>query len=259
MEIVAVSNDEIVLAGMMGAIREAVPEASVTGFQSPAEALEHARIQGCDVAFLAVDAAGENGMQLAEQLKAAKPKTNIILVTGSDAYFKEAIRLRASGCVAAPLTVAQVREELENLRYPLPGKKRMRIQTFGNFEVYVDGVPVKFKYNKTKELLAYLVDRRGTLCTFGEIKTVLFEDDKNHDNYVKSLRKDLLDTLKALRLAHVVRHTHGRLGLVPEHVDCDYFEWYSNPSASQDFMGQYMAQYSWGEYTNAYMQKMIGR
>lgn len=257
MEIVAVSNDEIGLAGLVDAIREAAPEANVAGFQSPAEALEHARIHGCDVAFLDVDAGGCSGMHLADRLKARWAKVNIILVTGSDAYYKEAIRLRASGCVAAPLTAAQVREELENLRYPLPDKKRMRIQTFGNFEVYVDGAPLKFKYNKAKELLAYLVDRNGALCSLGEITTVLFEDDDGHENYVKSIRKNLLDTLNDHRLGHVISHPHGMLGLVTEHVDCDYYAWSQGQLDERAFTGQYMAQYSWAEVTGAYLQSKI--
>ena len=38
------------------------------------------------------------------------------------------------------------------------GKKApvLSFQTFGNFECFIDGQPVKFKYNKTKEMLAYL-------------------------------------------------------------------------------------------------------
>ena len=70
-----------------------------------------------------------------------------------------------------------------------PGK-RVRMQTFGNFEVYVDG-----KYSRTKEVLAYLVDRQGALCTMAEIQAVLFEDEMGHESYIKSLRRDLQVTL----------------------------------------------------------------
>lgn len=75
-----------------------------------------------------------------------------------------------------------------------PGK-RVRMQTFGNFEVYVDGKPLEFKYSRTKEMLAYLVDRQGALCTMAEIQAVLFEDEMGHESYIKSLRRDLQVTL----------------------------------------------------------------
>ena len=53
-------------------------------------------------------------------------------------------------------------------------KNKVRFQTFGNFEVFIDGQPVKFKYNMTKEMLAYLVDRNRALCTNNEIMAVLW-------------------------------------------------------------------------------------
>lgn len=257
MEIMIIGDDEIALAGWTDAIREASPGANVMGFQTPAEALEHARVHGCDVAFLDVDAAGYSGMYFAKQLKAGRPKINLIFVTDSEAYYKEAIRLRASGCVTAPVTKEKIREELDNLRYPLPEEKRMRIQTFGNFEVYVDGMPLKFKYNKAKELLAYLVDRKGALCSLGEIASMLFEDDSRHHNYVKSIRKDFLDTLNAHHLGHVITHPHGMLGLVTEYVDCDYYKWSRGMLDDRAFTGQYMAQYSWAEVTSAFIQTQI--
>lgn len=42
-------------------------------------------------------------------------------------------------------------------------------------KVYIDGRPVTFRREKTKEYLAYLVDR-GTLCTGEEIAAALWED-----------------------------------------------------------------------------------
>ena len=34
--------------------------------------------------------------------------------------------------------------------------KKVRFLCFGNFEVLIDGQPVRFRYDRTKELLAYL-------------------------------------------------------------------------------------------------------
>jgi hypothetical protein len=101
-------------------------------------------------------------------------------------------------------------------------------------------------------MLAYLVDRKGALCTNSEIMAILFEDDIGHESYFRSLRKDLTDILEAAGCSGVLSQQRGRMGIVPEMVDCDYFSWCDGiRSASNAFQGEYMTQYSWGEYTNA--------
>ena len=101
-------------------------------------------------------------------------------------------------------------------------------------------------------MLAYLVDRKGALCTNGEIMAVLFEDDNGHEAYFRSLRKDLTDILEMAGCSEVLSQQRGRIGIVPELVDCDYFNWCSGiRSAGNAFHGEYMTQYSWGESTNA--------
>jgi two-component SAPR family response regulator len=118
--------------------------------------------------------------------------------------------------------------------------------------VYLDGNPIGFKYSKTKEMLAYLVDRKGALCTNGEIMAILFEDDNGHEAYFRSLRKDLTDILETTGCSEILNQQRGRIGIVPEQVDCDYFNWCSGKrSGGNAFHGEYMTQYSWGEYTNA--------
>jgi two-component SAPR family response regulator len=132
----------------------------------------------------------------------------------------------------------------------------MRVQTFGNFEAYIDGKPIAFKYSKTKELLAYLVDRKGALCTFGELQAVIFEDDGGHESYMKSLRRDLLETLAAAGCDNVIAQQRGKLGVVTDHLDCDYYDWCDGKRMGLVWRGEYMAQYSWSEYTAGVLERM---
>ena len=68
-----------------------------------------------------------------------------------------------------------MRNVLENLRYPAEDVPAgVKVQCFGNFEVFVGGRPLSFKRSKSKELLAYLVDRNGATCTNGEMLAVLW-------------------------------------------------------------------------------------
>ena len=132
----------------------------------------------------------------------------------------------------------------------------MRVQTFGNFEAYIDGTPISFKYSKTKELLAYLIDRKGALCTSAELQAVIFEDDGGHESYMKSLRRDLLETLEAANCSNVIAQQRGKLGVVPENLDCDYYDWCDGKRMGIVWHGEYMVQYSWSEYTTGVLERM---
>ena len=55
----------------------------------------------------------------------------------------------------------------EEVEYAFAGRQNtqrahIEARTFGNFDLLVDGKPVPFKQAKCKELLAYLIDRRGS-------------------------------------------------------------------------------------------------
>ena len=99
-----------------------------------------------------------------------------VFVTGYSHYALDAMELHPSGYVMKPATKEKVELKLENLRYPIINEsdKRVKVQTFGNFEVFVDGVPLKFVSARSKELFAYLIDRRGTSATPVEVAALYY-------------------------------------------------------------------------------------
>lgn len=251
MRMIAVDDEELALNRLMTAIQQAAPEAELHGFFYPEDALAFLQTNGCDVAFLDVEMADTDGITLAQKLKELNPDVNIIFATGFSHYQGAAFELHASGYLTKPITAEKVRRELAELRRPVAPGKRVRMQTFGNFEVYVDGMPLAFKYSRTKELLAYLVDRQGALCTMKEIQAILFEDEIGHESYVKSLRRDLQFTLNEAGCGDVLVKQWGKLGVQPKAFDCDYYSWCSGHREGLTYRGEYMAQYNWSETTNA--------
>ncbi|MBQ2449240.1 MAG: response regulator [Peptococcaceae bacterium] len=256
MKIIVVDDEQIALEGLLTLISEVVPEAELNGFEYPKEALKYVDNYDCNIAFLDIEMVGMSGVELAEQLKKRNPDINIIFATGFEEYRKEAYDLHASGYITKPITVEKIKKELYDLRRPIPKRKRMRIQTFGNFEAYIDGKPVAFKYNKTKELLAYLVDRKGALCTSAELQAVIFEDDGGHESYMKSLRRDLLETLENAGCGNVISQQRGKLGIVPDSLECDYYDWCEGKRMGIIWHGEYMVQYSWSEYTAGVLERI---
>ena len=256
MKIIAVDDEQIALEGLLDVISEAAPNAELNGFEYPEDALAFVDGHDCNIAFLDVEMAEMSGVELAEQLKLRNPDINIIFATGYEEYRKEAYDLHASGYLTKPITVEKVKKELGDLRRPIPNRKRMRVQAFGNFEAYIDGKPIAFRYSKTKEVLAYLIDRKGALCTLSELQAIIFEDDGGHESYMKSLRRDLLETLEAADCGNVIVQQRGKLGIVPENLECDYYDWCDGKRAGIVWHGEYMAQYSWSEYTAAMLERM---
>ena len=190
MNILALDDEETALEGLVSAIKKAEPSAVIYSFRKPKEALEFCKSTLCEVALLDIQMRNINGVELAKELKLINPSINIIFTTGYADYMHDAFELHASGYLMKPVTSEKVRKELDNLRYYVqPAEKnKVRFQTFGNFEVFIGGQPVKFKYNMTKEMLAYLVDRNGALCTNNEIMAVLWAD-KQSPSYLRSLKE----------------------------------------------------------------------
>lgn len=156
MKIIVVDDERIALEGLMYAIREAAPEAALQGFRYPEEALDYTRKHGCDVAFLDVEMKDMSGVELAHLLKQINPDINLIFATGFEQYRKEAFELHSSGYITKPVTAEKVKRELADLRHPVHRGNRIRVQTFGNFEVYLDEKPLAFKYHKQRSFLPIL-------------------------------------------------------------------------------------------------------
>lgn len=164
-----------------------------------------------------------DGVELAKRLKIQSPNTNIIFTTGFSEYMADAFSIHANSYVLKPVTAEKISDELSDLRHPLVNTSReneVTVHAFGNFEVYVNGVPVVFSYSKAKELFAYLVDRQGALCSNNEIMAVLWEDEAK-ESYFRSIRADLM---KALPTDIFVKQWR-EIGVKKEKLTCDYYDW----------------------------------
>ena len=219
----------------------------IFGFTNPVKALEEVKDKQIDIAFLDIEMPVINGIQLAKQLKAINPKVNIIFVTAYDDYAVAAYKLHASGYITKPVNEIKISEELANLRNPvqIKGNKLLQIKCFGNFEVFKNGVPLKFQYKKSKELFAYLVDREGASINMNELNAVLWED-VDHKAYCRNLIADIIKTLKTVGAEDVFIKRRNECFIDVEKVDCDAYEYKrNNPDAVLSYRGEYMAQYSW--------------
>lgn len=248
MNILLVDDEKYALSALEEAVSEAVPNSNRASFKTASEAIEYAKNNAVDVAFLDINMRVMNGIEMAKTLMELYPKINIIFCTGYQDYAVEAFQMYCSGYLLKPITEESIEECMEHLRYPVESGNRVRFHCFGNFEAFCDGKPIQFSLSKTKELLAYLVDRDGAECRVNEIIAVIFEDVHNLEYYNK-LRRDLIQTFTDLGVEDCLQVSRGCLAVNREKVDCDYFDYLdgdrSNPPA------EYMSQFSFAEDTFA--------
>ena len=117
MRILCLDDEEPALQMLEMCVKKARPEAEVWSFDDQDALLEDAEDSGCDVAFLDIHMRGMNGVEVAKRLKEINPRMNIIFVTGFSEYKGDAMDMKASGYIMKPVTVNEVREELDSDPY----------------------------------------------------------------------------------------------------------------------------------------------
>lgn len=249
MKVLLVDDEKLQLLRLEKVCKKVLPEAEVFSFTNPLKALESEEVPHFDLAFLDIEMPGMNGIQLAKKLKANNPRIKIVFVTAYHEYALDAFRVHASGYVTKPVSETKIQEEVNELgnAATLPSKKKLQIKCFGNFEVFHEGKVVKFSYQKSKEVFAYLVDREGSSATINELNAVLWEED--HKSYLRNLIADIQHTLKAIGCSDVFLKKRNECAIDPSKVDCDAYEYKKdNPDAINLYRGEYMIQYSWASF-----------
>lgn len=255
MNFIAVDDERLALDNLLSKLKNARPQAEIRGFLQPQKALEEIKNGFCpDVAFLDIEMYGISGIELALRFKEAFPKVNLVFVTGFPEYMPDAFTLHASGYITKPVSVERIQEELENLRHPLPKREsRIQVQTFGNFEIFVEGKPLLFERSRTKELLACLVDRRGAGLTMQELAAVLYEDRPYNRSLQSQLRVHISDMIKTLNEAgapDMIVRKRNYIAVNTNRFECDYYRFLDGDVPTMNaFTGEYMASYSWAELT----------
>lgn len=228
---------------------------------SEKEALGVIEKEDIDVVILETKTKSFKGLELAKKIQNIKPRINIIFVTNYEEYALEAHKLYVSAFLMKSEVKENLHMALEHLRYPVSANKKakLRIQCFGNFEVFSGKEVVAFKRSKSKELLAYLVDRKGATCTMGELLAVIWEDKPDTNSQRSQLRTlihELRITLAELSTDDVLKRGHNTLAINKERIQCDYFDFLDNEhNVEVQYQGEYMKQYSWAEVTAAELQK----
>ena len=116
--VILVDDRKIILTGGLPVLEELLPNAIVTGFTRPSEAVEYARANRVALAFLDIEMGKTSGFDLCRALLDIYPRTNVVYLTAYSEYSLDAWSTGASGFMLKPITPEGVRAQLGNLRYP---------------------------------------------------------------------------------------------------------------------------------------------
>ena len=247
MKILLVDDEELQLLRLENACKKVMPESEFFSFTNPLKVVE-SNIN-FDLAFLDIEMPGLNGIQLAKKLKSINPKIRVIFVTAYNSYALEAYRVHASGYITKPVNENKIKVEIDELDnvINLKSEKKLQVKCFGNFEVFHNGNPVKFSYQKSKEVFAYLIDREGSLINVNELNAVLWEED--HKSYLRNLIADIKQTLKSIDCEDIFIKKFNGYSIDVNKIDCDAYEYKKdNPDAVRLYRGEYMIQYPWASF-----------
>lgn len=264
MRIIAADDERLALDMLVEAIQEVQSDAEIVSFLKAGEILPFVEEHGCDIAFLDIRMRSVSGVEIAMKIKAIQPKANIIFVTGYGEYASDAMKMHASGYIEKPVTAQKIKKELEDLRYPIAKKVHFLLKAvcFGNFDVYAaDGSAIHFERTKAKECLAYLIYKCGSACSTREIASVLFENetyDRNQANYMQKIISSMVRSLKSVQADEIIQRNFNLISIDPEKIDCDYYRFRKGEIEAQNqYQGAFMAQYSWAEYVNGYLENQV--
>ena len=249
---IAVDDEALMLGALVAAVEASPDIASVAKFSDCEAALEYVKSNPADIAFLDINMRGMGGLALAEKIVAARPACKIVFCTGYEEYAIPAFKLHASGYLMKPISAEDVQVEIDNIKGVRAQEKLLTVKCFGDFEVYAKNEKLVFKRLKTKELFAFLVDRKGAGMTAKQICVALFPDDMDdtkNSAYLRQLIMDLKNTLKAVGAESVLCHETPCYRVDTSLIKCDYISYLE--TGKPEFHGEYMTQYSWAEETCA--------
>lgn len=218
---------------------------------------------GLDCLFFEMPPGAVMEEKIVAEIRHLAPGVRVVCCFHSNAYVLRGIRF-VDGVLLKPVTKYDVYRAVKATasgyyKSAWDGKPEIRVHTFGNFDVFVEGKLLTFERNKAKELFAYLIDRKGAGATTSEIAAVLWEDRE----YSKGILSQTTRTISILRkvleqngIGDVLVKSWNSLAINPERVQCDAYAYEKGEEwALNAYGGEYMRNYSWAETMNGKMQK----
>ncbi len=255
-----VVDDERIMIRKFVRLSEGMEDLNIVAtFESPEEALAYAQENNIEVAFLDVDMPVMDGLELAEELRKIRKDILIVFITAYDNFVCESNKIGGDDYIGKPYTREMLEIMMQKLRLLARRQhKTIYVQMFGRFLVSKDEKPVRLT-GKAKEILALIATRRGREISNEEIYSTIWEGraygSESMTVYYNALRR-LKHALNKAGLASLLISTSRGQMVNTDMFDCDYYAWQDRKMDTRDrFRGDFLSEYSWGEYMLAEIMK----
>lgn len=255
MNAIAVDDEQRALRMMQVMFREIEEVKLEAVFSSAAGALDYLQGHKVDVVFLDVSMPGRDGISLAREIRAMPCPPKLVFVTGHEEYALDAWGVDAVDYILKPYRLEHIRHAIARCKSfgPAGAGHTVEARCFPGFDLFVDGIPLKFHNKKAKELLAYLVHCQGEWVATDQIVYNLFtdQDEEAGKKYYNVISYRLRRSLTDAGIGHILETDYGKSRVCADQISCDYYSYLEG--RHELFLGDYLQEYSWAEPTVASM------
>lgn len=253
-------DDEPLMMRKFERLSEGITDLTIAGkFETGESAIAFMKEEPAKAAFLDVEMPVMDGITLAGKLREIRPDIVIVFVTAYDEYIRESNAIGGDYYLVKPYTKEVLELMMEKLRILASRQnKEVYVQTFGRFVVRKNGKPIRLT-GKAKEILALIVTRQGKEISNEDIYDIIWEgrpySNANMTVYYNALRR-LKESLAEADLSDLLISTARGQMVNLDIMDCDYYFWKEkNMKRTEQFEGEFLSEYSWGEIILADMLK----
>lgn len=247
--IVAVDDEEMMLQQFQMGCKDIKGITLERTFDDSLEAAEYLETHAVDAVFLDIEMPGMKGIELAEKLREKYPQIIIIFISAYESYIIDAIHMKCDYYLLKPYSTEELHDVIQQARLLSTRlEKKVKIQCYGDFQIYSDHQPVAFRSKKAKELAAILVHRNGQVVTPEEAFHIMWPG-KEYDNYTGSAYRKVLaklnTTLKNHGCEEILLRTPKGCRINKNAVECDYYDHLDGKNV--DCSGGFLQEYKWIE------------
>jgi len=262
MKAIIITDDSLSLKKVINSIDAINNVELVKTFTGIKNVEEYVSINEVDVAFVDIESLKNKKLELINNIKKINKAIFVVLISDSKEDSFAAYSLHSVGFLLKPLNNELIINEIDHIKTIAPHlNKRVEIRTFGNFSVLVNGKAIHFPIKKTKEILAYLVNKQGTQVDWPTLAAEVLDEnlyDKVIQNRLHRYVECLKTTLKENNLENILVSSKGYLSVNTNAFDCDLYELINGSEKAKNYyFGEYMYEYPWADSRTAYIDRIV--
>ncbi len=255
MKIIVVDDEIIALSDFLVEVVNNIKVEYKFFLDNPLDTLEYVKSNEVEGAFLDINMPIINGVNLAQQLIEASPKLKIVFITAythDEAKIKELLKDNLLGFCYKPFLAYDINYYIEQMH---ADEKKIKVVTFGNFDIFINSNLVRFSSFKSKELFALLIAYNGKSLSMSDAICHLWPDKPL--DLAKSLYRDavwrLRRTLKENKIEELIEFKRALLILNKKGIECDYWDFLAKKNVN--YFNEFMINYDWSIEYQRYLDE----